>query len=115
MKGLFFTIILATLLASNSSFAGESLNDTCSKYDGTILKQVTIQNYGCNTTTEHLNIRTSQSKTTWYGMDASSKVHHAGMMYDMAKTARLTGEEVDVCINPNEGYLLGVEWANSVN
>lgn len=101
-------ILITFLLISHSSFAGESLRSSCSaNSQGTLLKNVKIQNYNYNTTLSNFNLQTSISPGKWF---SSRHDNGATIMYDMAKTARLTGERVDICINTNGNYLLGIEW-----
>ncbi|WP_146181741.1 hypothetical protein [Aeromonas sp. HMWF014] len=110
MKKATYSILFSTLFFTTSSFAGQGLADACRKY--TLLQNVTIQNYNYNTISSEFNIRTSKSTMNWYGVKADN---NAGMLYDIAKTARLTGASVDVCVNTNGNFLLGLEWTKSVN
>ncbi|MGL4356844.1 MAG: hypothetical protein ACRCTP_23950 [Aeromonas popoffii] len=112
MKKATYSILFSTLFFTTSSFAGQSLVDACRNYGGTLHQNVTIQNYNYSNISGEFNIRTSKSTTNWYGVKADN---NAGMLYDIAKTARLTGASVDVCVNTNGNYLLGLEWTKSVN
>lgn len=57
------------------------------------------------------NVRTSESTTAWYHVVKDN----TSFIYDITKTARLTGEKVDMCVNTNGKYLLGLEWSYSAN
>lgn len=98
------------LLISANGYAGSSLKETCSDYGGTLITDVQIKNYNYSTTTNFFNVRTSYSTDLWLG----TQKQLSSFLYDMAKTARLTGEPVDVCYNPSGGYLLGIEWTRPI-
>jgi hypothetical protein len=113
MKKLVFSVLFSTLIFTTPSFAGESLSKACGDYSaGTLLTDVTIKNYNFNTINSRFNVRTSQSDTAWYGVGADN---NAAILYDMAKTARLTGARVNVCVDPKGTHLLGIEWTKAVN
>ncbi|WP_429180102.1 hypothetical protein [Aeromonas salmonicida] len=78
----------------------------------TFIKNVSVQLYNINGKSDKLFIRTSNSHTDWYqvSLDRPSGKY----LYDMAKTARLTGELVNICINSDDdNWLIGMSWANS--
>lgn len=100
------TLSVFSLLISTNGYAGSSLKEICRDYGGTLITDVQVRNYNYSTTTNFLSIRTSYSLNLWL----SAEKQISSFMYDMAKTARLTGERVDICYNPSGNFLLGIEW-----
>lgn len=99
-------ILFLTVFFTASSFAGESLAKTCYDYEsGTSDSNLKVLNYNFNTIDSSLNIYMSNG--SWYSVKASNNASH---LYDIAKTARLTGVEVDICYDSNGRHLLGIEW-----
>jgi hypothetical protein len=108
-KFLFFTSVFFV----KASY-GAGLEPNCEgRYRYEFIKDVTVNLYNINGNSNRFSIRVSNSKTKWYQVTLSSSSSH--FLYDMAKTARLTGEKVNICINPVDGWLVGMSWANSAN
>lgn len=104
---LFFTIFFTTL-----SFAAASLSTLCQQYGGTMLTDVTVESHSYNTIQSSFNIRTSNAGNAWYGVKASN---NGSLLSDIAKTAIITKENVDVCYNYRDTFLLGIEWTKNSN
>lgn len=111
MKSIRNLIFISMFLASSPSIAGATLATVCKNYGGTLFERVTIKNYNFNTMRNEFNVRSSQSSTAWY----HATKDNASLLYDIVKTARLTGEKVDICVNPNGSFFLGIEWSFAVN
>jgi hypothetical protein len=112
MKNITRICVLSVVFLTNAAFAGDSLQAACNGYGGNLITNVTVRNYNSHTIKGQVSVQVSQS-TTWYNISADNK--SSSFMYDMIKTARLTGEKVDICQNPNGNYLLGVEWTRPVS
>ncbi|KGT89128.1 hypothetical protein NG99_20060 [Erwinia typographi] len=116
MKKLISLIVVSGLFFTCSSFAvesaGESLRQTCARHGpGKMRENVRIVKYNYNTITNKFNTLTDASGLTW-----STAPWNQTMLFDMVKTARLTGEKVNICVDetsPGGPYLLGIEWAES--
>lgn len=104
---LFFTIFFTTL-----SFAASSLITVCNSYGGVMLTDVTVESHNYNTIQSSFNIRTSNAGYAWYGVKASN---NGSLLSDIAKTAIVTKEHVDVCYDYNGTHLLGIEWTKNAN
>ncbi|HHH1370145.1 TPA: hypothetical protein ACPZHQ_003853 [Yersinia enterocolitica] len=112
MKNSTYLLILSSLLFTMGAY-GDALSTVCTEAKLSFIEDVTIQLYNVNTQNSQVSIRTSHSSTTWYHVAMDN--YGAKYLYDMAKTAKLTGEKVNVCYNPNGNYLIGISWANLVN
>lgn len=112
MKTVTYSTFFSTIFFAASAFAGSSLDTTCSGFDGKMLNQVTIQNYNFSTINSTFNILTSKSKTDWYSVKASN---NGGLLYDIAKTALISGGQIDLCYSKEGNYLLGLQWSLNAN
>lgn len=115
MKTKIISIMIA-LTFSGLSLAGTSLQTQCKNYKGEFIQNVKVSNY--NTSTINANLNTSginvrfSNTADWFVITSINL--SMSSMYDFAKTARLTGESVDACVNRNGKYLLGLEWNKSL-
>lgn len=99
-------ILFSTVFFTASSFAGESLGKTCYNYqNGTGDGNLKVLNYNINTIDNSFNVY--MSNHSWYGVKASNNARY---LYDIAKTARLTGVPVNICYDSDGRHLLGIEW-----
>lgn len=112
MKTKIISIMIA-LTFSGLSLAGNSLQTLCKNYSGEFIQNVKVSNYNTSsinsgsTNTSGVNVRFSNT-ADWFKITSNNPSMNT--VYDLAKTARLTGESVDACVNRNGKYLLGLEW-----
>lgn len=106
-------LILFFLGFAHSSY-GVELESECTDAGYTFIKNVTIQFYNINSDKQLFSIRTSNSTKIWYEERLDTPAGR--FLFDMVKTARLTGDRVNICVSPhNNNWLVGVAWTDSVN
>lgn len=107
-------LLLSPLFFVKAAYS-DGLELDCKSEGYKFIKNVSIQLYNINGKTGRFSIRTSDDNTAWYqvSLDKPSGTY----LYDMAKTARLTGERVNICIYDydSENWLVGMSWANLAN
>jgi len=113
MKFKVLWFVFSSLFLVSTSYAGESLKTACNDYGGTLLTNVNIVNYNANSIKSRFSIKLSNSSFYWFSIANDNK--SIPYLYDIAKTARLTGERVDVCYNINGTYLLGIQWTKNLS
>lgn len=94
-------------------FAGQPLALQCQAGDLSLLKNVHLQNYNVmysyEDQTDRMNVRFDMWPEFWFSVEHLNPKYSS--LFEMAKLARLTGEEIDVCVNTKGGYLVGLEWS----
>ncbi|MDQ2164987.1 MULTISPECIES: hypothetical protein [Vibrio] len=115
MKKIINTILISASLLSLPSFAGVSFYVACGNISGNVAEPLTVVRI--NSVDTSLVSNYSKTVLLKFPNTISEKYHYSihdrnPFVYDLAKTAYLTGAKVKVCIKPaGQGVdeLLGIE------
>ena len=110
MKKLATTLILSIGFIGYSN-AGTSLAQQCTDYNVTYLKGKTIKSITISSIWKSINTSELEAAlnvevdNTWYVLALSN---NARRMASLAQTAVTTKQKVDLCVDTNGGYLVGI-------
>lgn len=104
--------LLLSLLICNETRAGVSLKDACERGSQlTLLTSQTVANYNfaplLDEKMDMFDVRFGGS-THWYSIAVGNPNYES--LKEVVKIARITGEQIDACVNQNGDWLIGLEW-----